>query len=421
MKAQQDQQGMADEQAARSAFMGSGGDQAQYRNALIRAGLVKKVQDLDATDLKNQGGRADIAQKGATTKKTLSDVEAANIARHRDYLSDVNDPQTAMQWAKIGLDSGVLDDQRYQMALQNIQRASASPQAFEQWKAGAALGATKFIEANKPSYHTQGLGDRSQIVATPGLVGAPSVVSSSPINQSADNAAAQATALAGQQNTANIAAAGRAQSAAQFGVTSDLSRERLNFDKTKPPGGAKSGPMSVTLQKELLESDDVVQSAGNVVRTLEAAKAKNKDAYSGYFAKGRATLASNLPGNTSGADATIDIDNMMTGQALESLKVVFGGMPTEGERKILLEMQASVDKTPAQRAAIMDRAIAAAKRRADYAGGKAKAIRGGTYLTEGAEPMAQDAAPAGKTVVRTGKSGGRKVVEYSDGTLSYVD
>jgi len=180
-------------------------------------------------------------------------------------------------------------------------------------------------------------------------------------------------------------------------MTDSRVRERLAFDAAKPVGGAgqRSGPMSVTLQKELLESDDVVQSAGNVVRTLEAAKVINAKAYSGYMAKGRAVLASNLPGSTPGADATIDVDNMMTGQSLESLKVIFGGMPTEGERKILLEMQASVDKTPQQRAAIMDRGIAAAKRRADYAGKKAASIRDGSYLTNGVSPQSDEAKPLG--------------------------
>ena len=166
-----------------------------------------------------------------------------------------------------------------------------------------------------------------------------------------------------------------------------VSRQRLEFDKQ---GGAaafrpiKQGPMSVTLQKELLESDDAVQAGNAIVSTLENALKVNKDAYSGYAAKGRAVLASNvLPWQTPGADKTIDLDNMMTGQALESLKTVFGGMPTEGERKILLEMQASADKTPTQREAIMTRAIAAAKRRAAYAQQKAKAIRSGDYLTNG--------------------------------------
>ena len=159
-------------------------------------------------------------------------------------------------------------------------------------------------------------------------------------------------------------------------------------------GGGRTGPMSVTLQKELLESDDAVKSAGDVVRSLRSALKINDAAYSGYLAKPRAVLRSNLPGDSSSADATIDIDNLMTGQGLDSLKSIFGAAPTEGERKILMDMQASADKTPTQRKAIMERAIAAAERRAAYASSKAQAIRSGTYLTDGV-PALPDMAPSG--------------------------
>jgi hypothetical protein len=107
----------------------------------------------------------------------------------------------------------------------------------------------------------------------------------------------------------------------------------------------------------------------------------------------------------------------MTGQALESLKLIFGGMPTEGERKILLEMQASAEKTPAQRKDIMIRAAAAAKSRGEYASRKALAIRTGTYLTEGTnEP--KDAAPKGKTVTlsdisATARASGKTAAEVT--------
>jgi hypothetical protein len=74
------------------------------------------------------------------------------------------------------------------------------------------------------------------------------------------------------------------------------------------------------------------------------------------------------------------------------MKSIFGAAPTEGERKILLDMQASVDKTPKQREAIMDRAIAAAQRREQYAKSKAVSIRDGSYLTQGAQPVSD--APA---------------------------
>ena len=204
-----------------------------------------------------------------------------------------------------------------------------------------------------------------------------------------------------QKDTQRMIAANRPASQAQI-IQTENGPMQLVGGKAVPivgPDGKQvankmtakaSGPMSVTLQKELLESDDAVQSTKAVVDTLKNALKINKDAYSGYFAKGRAVAASNLvPWATKGADATVDLDNMMTGQALESLKTVFGGMPTEGERKILLDMQASADKTPTQREAIMNRAISAAERRGGYAQEKAKSIRGGSYLTDGV-PVAAD-------------------------------
>jgi hypothetical protein len=173
----------------------------------------------------------------------------------------------------------------------------------------------------------------------------------------------------------------------------------------KMPGGAplpaaKAVNMSATMQKEVFEADDTVQSGKAVINILDQAAKLNDTAYSGYLAKPRAVLRSNLPGQSAGADATINLDNMMTGQALESLKLVFGGMPTEGERKILLDMQASADKTPGQRKDIINRAIKAAKTRVAFNEKKGKALREGTYMTEGVQndpiqPDAPAAAPAG--------------------------
>ena len=56
-------------------------------------------------------------------------------------------------------------------------------------------------------------------------------------------------------------------------------------------------------------------------------------------------------------------------------------------------MQASADKTPTPRKSIIERAISAAERRAKYAEDKAKAIRGGTYLTEGVPAQAPTSDP----------------------------
>ncbi len=209
--------------------------------------------------------------------------------------------------------------------------------------------------------------------------------------------------IAASQAAIEAARAGRVEPAPQLITTPDgvfaLGRDGkmsalTNPGTGKPLSGKSSAPMSVALQKELIDSDDVVQSSKNVVNTLNQALNINKDAYSGWGAKGRAVVASNLPGNYSGADATINLDNMMNGQALESLKSIFGAAPTEGERKILLDLQASADKTPAQRESIIRRSIVAAENRSNYAAKKAKSIRDGNYLSEGLAPMESAANPA---------------------------
>jgi hypothetical protein len=63
-------------------------------------------------------------------------------------------------------------------------------------------------------------------------------------------------------------------------------------------------------------------------------------------------------------------------------------MPTEGERKILLEVQGSVGKAPEVRKAIYERAKVAATRRVKFNQDKAEALRGGEYFTPGHTPAA---------------------------------
>lgn len=418
--------GQADDELTRQAMIDSGGDSESMLKRLISGGAsLKSVSGVQKMIADQAAAKSKMTHEGAQTGKLLSETESAGIAKHRDMLSMVRDPQTAAQWIQMGYSDPVIG-KRFQSLVpmdQAIQSIPQDPAEFQTWVQKQGLGATKFIEMNKPVLSNRNLGNVDELTSTPGLGGAPTVLSSRPILESEAQRLTRerqtADAKASRDQSAYQFSERQKQAADQFNATKDLQRERLDFDKSKPAGG-KTVPMSVTLQKELLESDDTVQSAKNVVGILENAKKINKDAYSGYFAKGRATLASNMPGKTPGADATIDIDNMMTGQALESLKTIFGGMPTEGERKILLEMQASVDKTPEQREAIMDRAMAAAKRRGEYAGTKAKSIRDGSYLSQGMPEIAEPPKP-GKTIVRTGTLNGRKVNQYSDGTTDYAN
>jgi hypothetical protein len=94
------------------------------------------------------------------------------------------------------------------------------------------------------------------------------------------------------------------------------------------------------------------------------------------------------------SNAIINYDNLVKEQALANLKTTFGGNPTEGERKVLLELQASSGKTPEQRADILDRAVKLAEDRIRGAEARAEAIRTRSYRQPGGQPAAPQAPGA---------------------------
>jgi hypothetical protein len=68
-------------------------------------------------------------------------------------------------------------------------------------------------------------------------------------------------------------------------------------------------------------------------------------------------------------------------------------MPTEGERKILLEVQGSVNLSKKQRADVWDRAETALKRKMEFNEKKSKGLREGTYFKESPVSPTAPAAP----------------------------
>ena len=188
------------------------------------------------------------------------------------------------------------------------------------------------------------------------------------------------TTRRGQDITAGTAAAGQA-------IAAD--------DASKKPA------LSPTMANLFSESENTLNSSNAVIASLTKALALNNKAYSGLGAKQRAIARSQL-GDDEGANATIELDNLIGEQALSSLRSIFGGNPTEGERAILIDLQASANKTPAQRKAIMDRAMAAAKARGDAASRRMQAIGDGTY---GTSAYVEVGAAPGKRKVYNPKTG----------------
>lgn len=152
-------------------------------------------------------------------------------------------------------------------------------------------------------------------------------------------------------------------------------------------GGQRAGvKMSATMEKKLIESDDAINSSNSGIDLINQALSLNNKAYDGYGALPRAVFSSNIR-SFSGqkpsekADATIALDNIIRNQVVTSLKSSFGGNPTEGERKFLVDIQASADKTPAQRKEILERGLNLLTEKMNSAKNRASAIRSGKYKT----------------------------------------
>ena len=118
---------------------------------------------------------------------------------------------------------------------------------------------------------------------------------------------------------------------------------------------------------------DAIMSGGEAIRALETALELSPIAYEGGMADARAGIMKDwlgsggvdiLPeGADEGAIATGRMTQKVQSQALSQLKLIFGGMPTEGERAMLLKVQGSANLPRAEREAIWRDAIALVKRR----------------------------------------------------------
>lgn len=164
---------------------------------------------------------------------------------------------------------------------------------------------------------------------------------------------------------------------------------------------SKRVPQSLTAtdKQAIIEADEKVAANRDAITALEQAQQLSPQANSGWGARMRATLGKNLPdllvpdvmSSPQSSEATADYDNLVVGQALSQMKSIFGAAPTEGERKILLDLQASVNEPVEVRKRILDRAIKMAKVRRGFAEQQAEGLRGGGYYKPGGAP-AQAAA-----------------------------
>ncbi|MGN7959128.1 hypothetical protein [Agrobacterium radiobacter] len=168
----------------------------------------------------------------------------------------------------------------------------------------------------------------------------------------------------------------REQAAQRFGLTPDSPGYQSYVLTGKMPR-EDAQPLTATDKKAILEADEMVLATQGAIPLIDRALELNDKAYSGPTAGIRGMIGGNL-GLDAGKD-TMELDNVVTSQALGQLKAIFGAAPTEGERRILLDIQGSTSQPPEVRKAIFERARQAAQRRLDFYQQRSSELRGGEF------------------------------------------
>lgn len=105
--------------------------------------------------------------------------------------------------------------------------------------------------------------------------------------------------------------------------------------------------------KEITELKASNDSSVGVLSGLQTALDMNSQIYSGAWADGRADLMGALKLDTETSRKTQEYTNLILNIAMRSMKEIFGGNPTEGEREMLKQLQASANKPPQVRETIL--------------------------------------------------------------------
>jgi hypothetical protein len=151
--------------------------------------------------------------------------------------------------------------------------------------------------------------------------------------------------------------------------------------------------LSATEQKQIFDVEEVITSGKGSISAMQQALQLNDQAYEGSLSGARKMLGQAFASDDPTYVATESLDNLITKGALESLRATFGGNPTEGERKILLELQASSSKPKAVREQVYRRAIEMAQKRMDLESKRLLGLKSGEYgVVQGSGSIA---APAG--------------------------
>ena len=179
-----------------------------------------------------------------------------------------------------------------------------------------------------------------------------------------------------------------------YGVTAGQVNTTTGEFKATPGVANKLTPAETGV---LTEATETLDKGPRTLKIFDEAIALNDKARGGKLGAIAQGIDRWIPGTSDAERATTDLDQLVTTQALESLRATFGGNPTEGERKILLDIQGSSSMNPASRAEVFRRAKAAVAARMKIARQNVARVRQG-YYSQRSQPADAAAKPRIKII-----------------------
>lgn len=150
-----------------------------------------------------------------------------------------------------------------------------------------------------------------------------------------------------------------------------------------PPEGAPPphvGPVPAGVQKRVDDLKVVIRNGNGAVQDLKRAMELSEKAYSGLTAGITRAGARFLGVDDDRVEASTEMEQLVLQTVLPNLKQIFGGNPTEGERAMLLDMNASLTMNPGERKKLLRNALTMLQRRMEAAQADLESTLGGNPL-----------------------------------------
>ena len=424
-------------------------DDEARADAFIRGGFIDEGQKI----LK---GRADYLKTRADARKTDVEILDKSLGVAKSFVPGIRSREAAAAYLEGLYSDPVLGPiaarlSPKEMALQNI---PTDPQQLERWKAGhMAMSADKLMELSLPKLLTAnvgnaqvttgydqftgqpmaGTGQRQEVFQSPESV-ARGIEAEKSLQQRAQEAAAgRALTLRGQNMVdararesaaradgaliADAGGPGQAAMVRQFGKAPPGYRWKPDGSAEAIPGGPADIKAGEAGAKSVAKRDAQIAQAESVLGTIRDARG-----LVGYSTAGAGGLAAGIP-MTGARNLQAKLETVKANLGFDRLQQMRDNSPTGGalgavavqELTALQSTVASLDQlqSPSQLARALEKIEGHYTRWLDVM----KQSGGG----QGGASGSFGDKPAGKTVKRTGTQNGRKVVEYSDGSIEYAN